>query len=171
MILTGCWATLALALGVLLARFDGLPESVPVFVSPSGTPTAWAPTSIPMVTRIAFMGAGQLGAATALALGSSRDACAGWVRLFEFMAIAIAGKTLAESISLAGTATGWGEATAPALHEITVFIVAAFLLSALVMWWRGLLRPFPEIRSSRTRVTMVLSVGVWLVFATIPYWW
>jgi len=170
-ILTGCWATLALALGVLLARLGSLPESVPVFVSPMGTPTMWAPTSIPMVTRIAFMGAGQLGAAAALAHGSSRGGHADWARFFGYMAIAVAGKTLAESISLAGTATHWGETTAPALHAITVLIVVAFLLSGLVMWRKGLLRQFPEIKSSSTRLMLVLSAGVWLVFATIPYWW
>ncbi len=170
-ILTGCWATLALALGVLLARLGGLPESVPVFVSPMGTPTVWAPTSIPMVTRIALMGAGQLGAATALAHGSSRGGYGDWTRFFGYMAIAVAGKTLAESISLAGTATRWGETTGPALHGLTVLIVVAFLLSGLVMWRQGLLRQFPEIKSLGTRVTLVLSAGVWLAFATIPYWW
>jgi hypothetical protein len=87
------------------------------------------------------------------------------------MAIAIAGKTLVESVSLAGTGTGWGETTAPALHAITVLIVAAFLLSAVVMWRRSLRRQLPKITSLSTRVTAVLSVGVWLVFATIPYWW
>jgi preprotein translocase subunit SecG len=170
-IFTVCWATLALALGVLLARLGGLPESVPVFVSITGTPTVWAPTSIPMVTRIAFMGAGQLGVATALAYGSSRGGYADWTRLFGYMAIAVAGKTLAESISLAGTATAWGETTAPALHAITVLIVVAFLLSAIVMWRRGVLGRFPQITQLGTRVALVLSAGVWLVFATIPYWW
>jgi hypothetical protein len=87
------------------------------------------------------------------------------------MAIAVASKTLAESISLAGTGTSWGEMTAPALHVITVLIVLAFLVSAVVMWRRGLLRQFPEIKSSNTRVALVFSASVWLVFATIPYWW
>lgn len=171
LIFTGCWATVGLALGVLLARLDGLPASVPVFVSPAGTPTEWAPTSVPMVTRIALMGAGQLGAATALAHGSWRGGYADWARLFQYMAIAVAAKTLAESISLAGTGTGWGETMAPALHAVTVLIVVAFLLSGIVMWRQGLLRHFPEINSLATRITLVLSAGVWLVFATIPYWW
>ena len=170
-ILIACWATVVLALGVLLARLDGLPESVPVFVSLTGIPTTWAPKSFAMVTRIAFMGAGQLGAATALAHGSSQGGYADWARLFEYMAIAAAGKTLAESISLAGTATRWGERAAPALQAITILIVVAFLLSAVVMWRRSLLRQFPEIKSMNARVALVFSLAVWMVFATIPYWW
>ena len=171
MILAACWATVVLALGVLLARLGSLPEFVPVFVSLTGTPTAWAPKSVPMVTRIAFMGAGQLGAATALVLGSSQGRHHGWARLFEYMAMAAAGKTLAESISLAGTATRWGVRAAPILQAITILIVVAFLLSAVVMWRRGLLRQFPDIKSLSTRVALVFSVTVWLVFATVPYWW
>jgi hypothetical protein len=91
-LLTCCWAAIILSFCVLLARVDALPESIPVFVSLTGMPTMWAPTSIPMVTRIAFMGAGQLGAATLLARESSRASHADWARLFGYMAIAIAGK-------------------------------------------------------------------------------
>ncbi len=87
------------------------------------------------------------------------------------MAIAVAGKTLAESVSLAGTGTGWGETLGPALHAITVLIVVAFLLTGTAMWRRGLLRRFPQIRNQGTRAMLVLSAGVWLLFATIPYWW
>lgn len=167
----GCWATVGLALGVLLARLNGLPESVPVFVSPMGTPTMWAPTSIPMVTRIAIMGAGQLGAVTALARASREGGFSGWALFFELMAVAVASKTLAESVVLAGTGTAWGEMTSPALNAVTLVIVVTFLLSAALMWRRGLLKGFPEVTSSRTRATIVFSVALWLAFATIPYWW
>ena len=167
----GCWAAIGLALGILLARVNGLPESVPVFVSPFGTPTMWAPTSIPMVTRIAIMGAGQLGAVTALAHASRESGLSGWALFFELMAVAVASKTMAESVVLAGTGTAWGEMMSPALNAITIAIVVAFLLSAALMWRRGCLREFPEVRSSRARATIVCSVALWLAFATIPYWW
>ena len=145
-ILGGCWATVVLALGCFLARLDGLPASIPVFVSPAGTPTEWAPTSMPMVTRIALMGAGQLGVAE-----HSRTVL-GEAAIQTGPACSIpgdrgCGKTLAESLSLAGTGTGWGETMGPALHAITVLIVVAFLLTGIVMWRRGLLRRFPEMRS------------------------
>ena len=166
-----CWATVGLALGILLASLNGLPESVPVFVSVLGTPTRWAPTSIPMVTRIAMMGVGQLGAVTALAHASGGGGYSGWERFFQLMAVAVAAKTLAESVMLAGTGTAWGEMTAPVLQAVTIVIVLAFLLSAAWMWRKGFLGKVPKVTGLRTQVTIVFSVGVWLAFATIPYWW
>src|SRR6187455_1570188 len=117
-----CWATVGLALGVLLVRLNGLPESIPVFVSVLGTPTRWAPTSMVMVIRIAMMGVGQLGAVTALAHASEGGGSPGWDRFFRVMAVAVAAKTLAESVMLAGTGTTWGEVTAPALQAATIII-------------------------------------------------
>jgi hypothetical protein len=156
---------------VLLVRLNGLPESIPVFVSVLGTPTQWAPTSMVMVIRIAMMGVGQLGAVTALAHASNRGGYPGWDRFFRLMAVAVAAKTLAESVMLAGTGTAWGEATAPALQAITITIVVAFLLSAAWMWRRGILGRVPTVSGLRTQLTIVFSVGVWLTFATVPYWW
>ena len=112
-ILVGCWTTVCVALVVLLASFNSLPESVPVFVSPMGTPTMWAPKSIPMVTRVAIMGMGQLGAVTGLALASNGGGHSGWAHFFEVMAVAVASKTLVESVNLAGTGTGWGAMCLP----------------------------------------------------------
>jgi hypothetical protein len=166
-----CWATVGLALGVLLARLNGLPESIPVFVSVLGTPTRWAPTSMVMVTRIAMMGVGQLGAVTALAHASEGGGYSGWDRFFRLMAVAIAAKTLVESVMLAGTGTAWGETTAPVLQAVTIVIVLAFLVSAAWMWRKGFLGRVPKVSGRRTQLTIVLSVGVWLTFATIPYWW
>jgi hypothetical protein len=166
-----CWATVGLALGVLLVRLNGLPESIPVFVSVLGTPTRWAPTSIVMVTRIALMGAGQLGAVTALAHATDGGGYSGWDRFFRLMAVAVAAKTLAESVMLAGTGTAWGETTAPVLQALTIVIVLAFLLSAAWMWRKGFLGRVPKVSGLGTQLTIVFSVGVWLTFATIPYWW
>ena len=166
-----CWATVGVALCILLASLNGLPESVPVFVSVLGTPTRWAPTSIPMVTRIAMMGVGQLGAVTAFAHASGGGGYSGWERFFQLMAVAVAAKTLAESVMLAGTGTTWGEMTAPVLQAVTIVIVLAFLLSAVWMWRKGFLGKVPKLTGLRTQVTIVCSVGVWLAFATIPYWW
>ena len=166
-----CWATVGLALGVLLANLDGLPESVPVFVSVWGTPTRWEPTSIPMVTRVAMMGVGQLGAVTGLAHASRRGRYSGWERFFQLMAVAVAAKTLVESVMLAGTGTAWGVMAAPVLQAATIVIVMAFLLSAAWMWRKGFLGQAPSVTGLSTQVAIVFSVGVWLAFATIPYWW
>lgn len=170
-VFAGCWATICLALGILLIRLNDLPESVPVFVTPMGTPTMWAPTSIPMVTRIALMGAGQLGAVTGLAYGSRGGGHPGWARFFELMAVAIAAKTLVESVIVAGTGTAWGETTSPVLNALNIAIVVAFLLAAGLMWRRGSLKGVPGIKSWGTLAIIVFSVGVWFAFATIPYWW
>jgi hypothetical protein len=170
-VFAACWVTVGLALGVLLAGLNSLPESVPVFVSVLGQPTTWAPTSIPMVTRIALMGVGQLGAVTALARASDAGGHSGWVRFFQLMAIAVAAKTLAESVMMAGTGTGWGEPTAPVLQAVTIGIVIAFLVSAGWMWRKGSLGQVPSVPGLPLQLTIVFSVGVWLAFATIPYWW
>ena len=170
-VFAGCWATVGLALGILLVRLNDLPDSVPVFVTPLGLPTMWAPTSVPMVTRIALMGAGQLGAVTGLAHGIGEGRHPGWARLLKLMAIAIAAKTLVESVTLAATGTPWGDMTSPVLNVAIIAIVAAFLLSAGLMWRRGLLRDVPEVKSARIRAAIVFSIAVWLACATLPYWW
>ena len=118
-----------------------------------------------------MMGVGQLGAVTALAHASGEGGYSGWERLFQLMAVAVAAKTLAESVMLAGTGSAWGETTAPVLQAATILIVLAFLLSAAWMWRKGFLGKVPEVTGVRTQVTIVVSVGVWFAFATIPYWW
>ena len=120
----------------------------------------WAPKSIPMVTRVAIMGMGQLGAVTGLALASNGGGHSGWARFFEVMAVAVALKTLVESAM-----------TDPALHAATIAIVVAFLVSAVWMWRKGVFRGVPQVTSPRVRTAIVFSVAVWLAFATIPYWW
>ena len=170
-VFAGCWATVALALAVLLARLNDLPDSIPVFVSLLGMPTRWAPTSIVMVTRVALMGVGQLGAVTALAHATDGGGSSGWDRFFRLMAVAVAAKTLAESVMLAGTGTPWGETTAPVLQAVTILIVLAFLLSAAWLWRKGLLGSVPRVSGLGTLLTIVFSIGVWFTFATIPYWW
>lgn len=170
-VFAGCWAAIGLSLAILLACLNSLPESVPVFVTPMGTPTMWAPTSVLMVTRIALMGAGQLGAVTVLAHASSKSGHRGWTSFFELMAAAIGAKTLLESVTLAGTGTAWGEMTSPVLNAAIIAIVIAFLLSAGLIWRRGLLKNVPAVPSWGARATIVVSVAVWFAFATIPYWW
>lgn len=166
-----CWATIGLSLAILVARLNSLPASVPVFVTPLGTPTMWAPTSVLMVTRIALMGAGQLGAVTALAHASSESGHRGWTRFFQLLAVAIAAKTLLESVTLAGTGTAWGEMTSPLLNATIIAVVIAFLLSAGLMWRRGQLRQVPGVKSRAALAAIVFSIAVWFAFATIPYWW
>jgi len=124
-----------------------------------------------MVIRIAMMGVGQLGAVTALAHASEGGGYPGWDRFFRLTAVAVATKTLTESVMLAGTGTAWGEATTPALQAVTIGIVLVFLLSAAWMWRKGFLGSVPTVSGLRTQLTIVFSVGVWLAFATVPYWW
>ena len=87
------------------------------------------------------------------------------------MAVAVALKTLVESVNLAGTGTAWGAITDGALHAATIAIVVAFLVSAVWMWRKGVFRGVPQVTSPRVRTAIVFSVAVWLAFATIPYWW
>lgn len=76
-----------------------------------------------------------------------------------------------ESVGLSGTGTDWGEVAAPWLHAITVLIVVVLTVYGSLMWRRGVLDGLPEVQSLGARTVMVVSVGVWLAFATLPYWW
>jgi len=164
-VFTACWTAIAAALGLLLIRLPNMPESVPVFVTILGTPTSWAPTSFATVARVPLMGAGQLLAVTGLARGSA--ASARWTRFFNWMAIAIAGKTVLESVMLAGTGTAWGDMTLGALQGLALLTVGAFVIYALVSWRRGLFSEVPALVSLSARLAVVLGVAVWAVFAGI----
>lgn len=158
-----------MALGLLLIRFNDLPASVPVFVSLLGTPTAWAPTSFVMVARIPLMGAGQLMAVTAMRYGSA--ATPAWRDFFQWMAAAIAAKTVLESVMLAGTGTRWGHAADGWLHALTILIVAAFIAFAVMSWHKGALRQVPALAGTPARLAVAAGIALWFAFATIPYWW
>ena len=56
------------------------------------------------------------------------------------------------------------------LNAAIIGIVLAFLLSAGLIWRRGLLKNVPGVPSRGARATIVFSVAVWFAFATIPYW-
>lgn len=167
-VLTACWTAIGIVLGLVLTRLDDLPATVPVFVSLLGTPTRWEPTSFATVARVPLMGAGQLLAVTALVYGST--ASPRWVRFFQWMAVAIAAKTVIESVMLAGTGTSWGEATSLGLQVLTILTVAAFVIYAVASWRRGLFSDVPDLPGAAARVTVALGIALWLACATIPYW-
>ena len=167
-LLTACWTAIGMALGLLVIRLDELPATVPVFVSLTGAPTRWEPTSFATVARVPLMGAGQLLAVTALIYGSM--ASPRWLRFFYWMALAITVKTVVESVMLAGTGTSWGESTALGLHVFTILTVVAFVIYAVASWRRGLLADVPDLPGAAARVTVGLGLALWLACATIPYW-
>ena len=168
------WTAVTLATVILVGALDHLPSSVPVFQTFMGTPTMWAPKSIPMVTRIALMGAGQLGAVTALARHVSWSGPSGWTRLLKGMALAVGAKTLVESIGFAGTATTWGETVGSVLNIVTILIVVAFLAFVVAIWRSGALTQLPRggTRGAWGTIGLIgLSLGLWVTFATIPWWY
>ena len=168
-ILVGCWTTVCMALGVLLASMDSLPESAGVratdghaddvgaAIDPDGDPHrdhgdgAIRRRDGPR-TRVEWRQAFRLGAFLRGNSGRGRFQDAGGER------------------DARRYRNRLGAITAPALHAATIAIVAAFLVVAVWMWRKGVLRGVPQVTSRRTRAAIAFSLAVWLAFATLPYW-
>ena len=165
--LTLCWAAVGAAIGLVVTRAGQFPESVPTYVSAlDGSPTSWGPGVLPIVARVPVMGAGQLLVVSSLAYGGWLSA--GWLQFFGWLAIAITAKTCVETISLVITGTRAENTFALALHVLTLTIVAAFLVYALLAWRRGRLGATPTIVGSRVWLGVGAGIALWLVCAMLP---
>ena len=165
--LTLCWAAVGAAIGLVVTRVGQFPESVPTYVSPlDGSPTSWGPGVFPIVARVPLMGAGQLLVVSSLVYGALLSA--GWLQFFGWLAIAITAKTCVETISLVIVGTPGETAVALPLHALTLMIVAAFVVYALVSWRRGWLAVPPQIAGARVWLGVGFGIALWLVCAMLP---
>ena len=162
--------TIVVSLIVAFARYGAMPEAVPAFVSLSGEPTAWMPKSLLAVGRVPLMGAGQLLAVTALdRFRTASPSTTAWPRFFRGLAIAVAAKTLLESVAISGTGTAWGHAMTLPLQAATISVVLAFIVYAARLWRAGLLEAMPTVAPRVMYVQLAIGVALWLALALAPY--
>ena len=161
--------TIGVSLIVAFARYGEMPDAVPAFVSLTGEPTAWMSKSVLAVARVPLMGAGQLLAVTALDRfrTASSALTTGWPRFFRALAIAIAAKTLVESVAIGATGTTWGDALTLPLQVVTILIVLAFIVYAVRLWRTGLLEAMPSVAPRTAYVQLAIGVALWFALAFV----
>jgi hypothetical protein len=163
------WGLILAAVALLMARFDRLPASVPVFRALSGVPTQEAPKGLFSVLRVPGMGAAQLSAVASMSSAARRAGDLGWARFWSTLSLAIAAKTALESLELAllGARSDWPQASV--LRVATIAVVMAFALWALRAWQRGMLRSRLAI-DGWSGLGAALSLGAYAALATGPLW-
>lgn len=147
---------------VLFASYDTLPDSVVVYRSPWADGSTMGPRSFVTVGRIAVMGSGQLGAATAMAF-ASRGSLA-WERFWRWLGLVAGVKTLLECVTLV---TPQGTGIERGLSLSTFAAVGAFALTAAWWWRRGELRAHRSI-TGPARIGLIASIALWAVAAVVP---
>ncbi len=134
-----------------------MPDNVALYRLPwAGGPTL-GPKSVFTVGRIAWMGVGQLGAATAMCLASRSSA--GWERFWGWLGLSAGAKTLLECMSFV---LPEGSLSQRATLTLTFAVVFAFAGTALWWWRRGELRARPRI-TGHLRIWLVVSLALWAV--------
>lgn len=158
------WA-LGVAGAVLLwFRFSELPASITLYRAPWLEAPLTGPRTFLNVGRLVFMGLGQLGAGTAMAV-ATRNA-PGWAGFWSSLVVVAGLKTSLECAELvAGREVAW----ARAFGLLNVACVGGFLVFALVSWRRGVLRGHPRV-TGPALVVVVGSLVLWAGFAVAPRW-
>lgn len=161
-LLTAAWGFVLLGVAVLVARYARIQDPVVLDRPPWADTATIGPKSLLTVGRIAMMGVGQLGAATAMVF-ASRDA-APWERFWSWLGLVAGVKTLLECAALT---MPQGSGAEHALNLSTIGVVAVFLLTAAWWWRRGDLRTPPRLEGS-FRTWLVASLALWALFALAP---
>lgn len=133
------WALALAAVVLVVARYDALPDPLPMFRSLTGD-RAIARHKTPLVAlRVPLIGIVQLVFITALALVARSAAAPGWLRLFLGTALAIGAKAIFEAgeLLLLGTDASLLIVLARAGAVLSVVALAVF---ATILWRRGALR-------------------------------
>lgn len=120
------------------------------------------PRSALSVGRIAAMGIGQLGAATAMVF-AARGADT-WARFWRWLGLVAGVKTLLECVAFL---MPQGSTLERALSSSTVAVVGLFVLSAARWWRRGELRSHPT-PTRGPRIWLGASLALWGLSAVAP---
>lgn len=163
------WGLVTAGAVLLCLRFGSIPDPVPTFRSALGEPTHWAPKTLTSVLRVAAMGAGQLGAVTAMATDARASGLQGWTALWRLGALTAGAKTLFECLSMGLLGTASGATLMLPLQLATIAVVAALVLAGAVLWRRGALGQLGRVRPAAW-VVVGVSLCAWLAFATWPKW-
>lgn len=147
---------------VLLASYAALPDSVVLYRPPWADAPTTGPKSLVTVGRIASMGAGQLGAANAMAFASHGSLS--WERFWRWLGLVAGVKTLLEC---AAFVTPQGTTLERTLSLSTFAVVGVFALTAAWWWRRGELGPHRSI-SGPSRIGLIASITLWALSAAAP---
>jgi hypothetical protein len=156
------WALVAIGAVVLIAGYSTMPDSIVLYRPPCADNPTLGPKSVVTVGRIAWMGVGQLGAATAMCVASRGSA--GWERFWCWLGLTAGAKTLLESVSFVLREES---ATQRAAIGSTFAVVFAFALTASWWWGRGELRAHPQL-TGFPRIWLAASLALWAVCAIAP---
>ena len=161
-LLAVAWGLVVLGALVLVLGYASLPESVVIYRPPWADAPTTGPKSFLTVARLALMGVGQLGAATAMVFATRGSAQ--WERFWRWLGLAAGVKTALECVALVVPAElGLDRAFTLA----TFAVVATFLVMAARWWRRAELRERPRL-AGVPRLWLVASLGLWAVFAIAP---
>jgi len=164
--MTFAWLCVGLGALLLATRYAEMPENIPVYRSPVGTAEV-SRKSAAVVYRIAIMGIGQLGAATAMLLHSFRADNPGWSSFWSYASLAAGVKTLVECVHYAALGSGLLEMPDLAWIGVALFPVFVFLALAAQLWRRGRFEHATHL-SRTTRITVAISILLWFGFAILP---
>lgn len=156
------WALVVVGGVVLAVSYGSLPEQVVLYRSPWGAHPTMGPRSVFHVARIAAMGGGQLGAATAMAVAARGHPP--WGRFWRWLALVAGAKTALECAGFVATHGGLVERAATAS---TGALVALFLLAAARWWRKGELRDPPPLGRA-SGVGLAASLVLWAACAAWP---
>ena len=160
--LCGAWALVVLGALVLVAAYPTLPDSVVLYRAPWAAAPMTGPKSLFTVGRIPLMGAGQLGAATAMVFVAR--ASAPWERFWRWLGLVAGVKT---ALECGWIATPNERGIHHAFTSATTAVVAAFVVAAVRWWRRGDLRDHPRL-AGVPRVWLIVALGIWAAFALAP---
>jgi hypothetical protein len=161
-VLAAAWGAVAVGAVVLAVRYPNLPQTVVLYRPPWADAPIIGARSFVTVGRIALMGVGQLGAATAMVFASR--AARAWERFWTWLGLVAGVKTLLECASFV---LPQGSTLERALTFVTIAVVALFGLTAVRWWRRGELQAPPRLEG-RPRVWLLAALALWAAFAVAP---
>jgi hypothetical protein len=156
------WGFVVLGALVLVVGYPSIPERVVLYRAPWAEAPMTGSKSWLTVGRIALMGVGQLGAATAMVFGARGSER--WERFWRWLGLTASVKTGLECASLV---TPSEPGLDHAFTWATIAVVAAFLVMAARWWRRGDLEAHPALAGA-PRAWLIASLGLWAVFAIAP---
>lgn len=156
------WGLVVLGALVLVVGYPSLPESVVLYRPPWADAPMTGPKSLLTVGRIALMGVGQLGAATAMVFATR--ASERWERFWRWLGLVAGVKTALECVSVV---TPSEHGLDHAFTLATIVVLAAFVVMAARWWRRGDLREHPRLAGA-PRVWLIASLSIWAAFAIAP---
>jgi len=156
------WGLAVVGALVLVVGYPRIPENVVFYRPPWADAPIAGSKSVLTVGRIALMGVGQLGAATAMVFATR--ASERWERFWRWLGVAAGAKTALECASFVTP----NEPGLNLAFTLAMVAVVAALLAMATRWWRrGDLREHPPLAGA-PRAWLLASLVTWAFFAISP---